>query len=465
MKSRRMSLLVFFISINGFFLIPAFSQTMRFELIHRHSPVLSGRTVGAPKTRLELVKELIHSDDLRQQMITQKLGLRRMASEIRRNASTAIPLRSGADAGTGQYFVAFRVGSPSQKFMLIADTGSDLTWVNCKYRCRNCRKRRFDHRRIFHAAHSSSFKTVPCLSKMCKTDLMNSFSLARCPTPVTPCAYDYRYSDGSEALGFFAYDAVTMDLTNGRKMKLHGVLVGCSQSFMGRSFQVADGVMGLGYSKYSFAVRAAQKFGGKFSYCLVDHLSPKNVSNYLTFGGRSANAAALTPNIQHTELVLGVIDPFYAVNVAGISVGGVMLQIPSKVWDLAGGGGTILDSGSSLTFLTEPAYQPLMTVMKVALIKFNKVKMDIGPLTFCFNSTGFNEALMPKLTFHFRDGARFEPPVKSYVIDVADGVKCTGFVSTGWPGVSVIGNIMQQNHYWEFDLTAKKLGFAPSTCT
>ncbi|KAF8408552.1 hypothetical protein HHK36_004615 [Tetracentron sinense] len=471
MKSRPASLLLLFflVSVNGFFSIPVFSEnpwnnTMRFELIHRHSPELSMR----PKTQLDRIKELVHSDNVRQQMISHKLklgrGLRRMASEIRSSGSMAIPLRSGADRGIGQYFVSFRVGTPVQKFVLIADTGSDLTWMNCNYGCdnNNCPKRRLHHRRIFHAHHSSSFKTVPCFSKICKVDLMKMFSLTRCPTPMTPCAYDYSYSDESSAQGIFVNETVTVGLTNGRKIRLHDVLIGCSETFRGRAFSVADGVMGLGYNKYSFAVKAAEMLGGKFSYCLVDHLSPSDLTNYLSFGG---STTVVAKNMQYTKLVVGVIDSFYAVNVAGISIGGKMLNIPFKVWDVGGAGGTIIDSGSSLTLLTEPAYHPVMAALKAALTKFQSLELDIGPVEFCFNSTGFDESVMPRFAFHFADGVRFEPPVKSYVIDAADGIKCLGFASTDWPGTVVIGNIMQQNHLWEFDLVGNKLGFAPSTCT
>ena len=71
-----------------------------------------------------------------------------------------------------------------------------------------------------------------------------------------------------------------------------------------------------------------------------------------------------------------------------------------------------------------------------------------------------------RLVFHFAGGARFEPPVKSYIIDVAPLVKCIGIVPIdGIGGASVIGNIMQQNHLWEFDLSTNTIGFAPSICT
>lgn len=262
-------------------------------------------------------------------------------------------------------------------------------------------------------------------------------------------------------MGSFANETVTVGLTNGRKKRLHNILIGCTQSSKGQSLQVADGVMGLGYSNYSFTLQASRKFEHKFSYCLVDHLSPKNVSGHLTFGGTKKSS---THTMQFTDLILDVISPLYAVNILGVSLDDVILKIPFGVWDINGGGGTILDSGTSLTFLTLPAYQPVMTALKSSLLGFKKLDLNIGPLEYCFNATGFNESVVPRLRFHFTGGARLEPPVKSYIIDAADGVKCLGFVSAAFPGTSVIGNIMQQNHLWEFNLAKRKLGFARSTC-
>lgn len=175
------------------------SDAMRLELIHRHSPLVMGR----PKTQLRRLKELVHGDSVRQLVILNKLrggqAPRRKAQEVlgRRSSSNGdavqVPMHPAADYGIGQYFVQFKVGTPSQKFMLIADTGSDLTWMSCKYHCSSRKSRRIHHRRVFHANLSSSFKTIPCSTDMCKIELMNLFSLTSCPTPLTPCAYDYRY--------------------------------------------------------------------------------------------------------------------------------------------------------------------------------------------------------------------------------------------------------------------------------
>ena len=81
----------------------------------------------------------------------------------------------------------------------------------------------------------------------------------------------------------------------------------------------------------------------------------------------------------------------------------------------------------------------------------------------------FYAAALPRLAVHFAknggSASALEPSVKSYMIDVADGVKCIGILSASWPGVSTIGNILQQNYLWEFDISNKLVSFEPSTCS
>ncbi|XVE99044.1 hypothetical protein REPUB_Repub03eG0162700 [Reevesia pubescens] len=474
--------LIFLLLLILLFMVQAqqqYSNSIILQLIHRHAdPQLK---YARPETQQQRLNDLVHHDFIRHSIIShrwrQGLQPRRQAREetptTTTNLSSAaieMPLGSGRDFGIGQYITSFKAGTPSQKFRLIVDTGSDLTWINCRYRCAQgpvdtCTKKgRIKRRRVFRAHLSSSFSPVPCFSQMCKVELMNLFSLTTCPTPLTPCAYDYRYIDGSAAFGIFANETVTVGLTNGRMTRLHNVLIGCTDSFQGPTLQNVDGVMGLAYSKHSFATKAAENLGGKFSYCLVDHLSHINASNYLIFGTNN-NQVKVLGNTRFTRLELNLVSSFYAVNVIGISIGGKMLDIPFQVWDTSKGGGTILDSGTSLTFLTDPAYQPVMEAMKMSVSKYQKVKLDGVPMDYCFNSTGFNETLVPKLIIHFADGARFEPHWNSYVIAVADGVRCLGFLAAPFPGTSVIGNILQQNYLWEFDLKGNKLGFAPSACS
>ncbi|KAK1268556.1 Protein ASPARTIC PROTEASE IN GUARD CELL 1 [Acorus gramineus] len=442
----RLLLLIF--CINGFLLSPT----------HSINPSKSARLklLRAPVKRAQ---DLARDDNLRKEMIARSIARRRRSA--RGGLSFQMPMSSGAYAGTGQYFVRLRLGTPAQKFVLVADTGSDLTWVNCRYRrrrCARCAADRGRRRRVFVADESESFRPISCASRLCRNTL--PFSLTTCPSRASPCAYDYGYADGSKAQGFFASESMTITLSNRRNTKLKGLVVGCTSSFVGSSFNEADGVLGLGYSNTSFATESTRQFGGRFAYCLVDHLSPKSISGYLVFGGSNR----FKPNIRYAKLVIEPeFEPFYGVEVIGISIGGTVLRIPLSVWDIRGQGGVIIDSGTSLTSFVKPAYLMVMSALTESLKGFKRVR--VTPFEFCFNSTGFNDSLVPSLVIHFTGPARFEPPKKSYIIDVADRVKCVGFLSASWPGVSTIGNIIQQNFKWEFDVVNKRLGFQPSSCS
>lgn len=272
----------------------------------------------------------------------------------------------------------------------------------------------------------------------------------------------YRYLDGSGAMGLFGRDTFTVGLTNGRKGKLKDMVIGCTRSVIeGPTINKdIDGLLGLGLSPDTFVAKAASQYGGKFSYCLVDHLSHRNVSNFLTFGTIISKASLLS-EIHTTPLV--VVSPNYGLNVVGISIGGQLLKIPQMIWDFNANGGVILDSGTSLTLIAMPAYLSVIEALVKPLDRLEKMKAS-DPFEFCYSTKGFNESLVPRLAFHFEGGARFEPPVKSYVIDVTSEQKCIGIVGVEWPGVSIIGNIMQQNHLWEFDLVHNTVQFAPSPC-
>jgi hypothetical protein len=142
---------------------------------------------GKAKARLELVPAAPGAslasravdDRHRHAYISAKLRRRRAAEVVVGASAFAMPLTSGAYTGTGQYFVRFRVGTPAQPFVLVADTGSDLTWVKCRA-----------SPRAFRPADSKTWAPVPCSSDTCTSYV--PFSLASCSSAASPCAYDYR---------------------------------------------------------------------------------------------------------------------------------------------------------------------------------------------------------------------------------------------------------------------------------
>ena len=106
-----------------------------------------------------------------------------------------MPIGSGAYTGIGQYFVWVRVGTPARPFLLVADTGSDLTWVKCRRHHSNVIKEKKDsgRARVFKPEQSSSWSPIGCSTDLCKKTL--PFALATCPLPDSPCVYDYGYAN------------------------------------------------------------------------------------------------------------------------------------------------------------------------------------------------------------------------------------------------------------------------------
>jgi hypothetical protein len=123
-------------------------------------------------------------------VLTSRGGLRRAAisKPVRRAAEVAfsMPLSSGAYSGTGQFLARVNVGTPVQQFLLVADTGSDLTWIKCQGPGGASSLRG----KAFRPANSRTWAPAPCSSDTCKLDV--PFSLANCSGHDTPCTYDYR---------------------------------------------------------------------------------------------------------------------------------------------------------------------------------------------------------------------------------------------------------------------------------
>ncbi|KAK7243703.1 hypothetical protein RIF29_38513 [Crotalaria pallida] len=480
----------------------------RFELVHRHD-VRFMNDDDDELDRAEVMKGFIYRDSLRRSMMNKRLGLdHSSSSSLRRKDYETIqmPLISGRDYGFGEYFVQVEVGTqPSQKLWLVADTGDEFTWFTCKdtpdtyttggvrhkhHHKRNHKKKSRSRSRSAHRSRSGSktkrrtrtrtkkpdpckgvfcpkrsetFQHVSCSSSKCMFDLSNLFSLATCPRPSDPCQYDISYYEGSSAQGYFGTDTITVDLANGKKGKLHNVTIGCTKSMKNskKLIEKTGGILGIGYGKNSIIEKAAIQYGrGMFSYCLVDHLSHKDVSSYLSFGTQKVK---LLGEMKKADLIL--VPPYYGMKVTGISVGGQMLKIPPHVWDFDAKGGVIIDSGTTMTSLVPEAYEPVFEALNKSLGNVKRVSGDFGESRLCFSSEGFNMSTVPRLAIHFVGGARLEPPVKSYIIDFAPEVKCLGIERIKGPGASVIGNIMQQNYLWEFDLAQYTVAFAPSTCT
>ncbi|KAF6160879.1 hypothetical protein GIB67_041933 [Kingdonia uniflora] len=362
----------------------------------------------------------------------------------------------GASTGSGQYLVDFRIGSPPQKLLLVADTGSDLVWVKCSA-CRNCSNHKPGS--VFFARHSLTFSPFHCYDHSCRM-VRNPIRECNSSREHSTCRYEYTYADGSTTGGFFAREITTLSTSSGRETKFGRLAFGCGFTASG-SASSFNGVMGLGRGPISFSTQLGKRFGNKFSYCLMDYTISPPPTSYLFIGQAHTSPRPTTP------LQTNPLSPtFYYVGIKDVSVNGVKLKIDSSVWCLNsdGNGGTVIDSGTTLTFLVEPIYSHILTAFK-RRVKLPRVEDPSLGFDLCVNVSGLQNPKFPELSFKLVGDSLFTPPTQNYFIDAVEDVKCLAIQPvTSRSGFSVIGNLMQQGFLFEFDRDESKLGFSRHGC-
>ncbi|OIT29729.1 PREDICTED: aspartyl protease family protein 2-like [Nicotiana attenuata] len=374
-------------------------------------------------------------------------------------------LESGVSHGSGEYFMDVFVGTPPKHFSLILDTGSDLNWIQ-SVPCYDCFEQNGPH---YDPKDSLSFKNISCHDPRCH--------LVSSPDPPQPCKsenqtcpYYYWYGDSSNTTGDFALETFTVNLTtpsgDSEIKKVENVMFGCGYWNRGL-FHGAAGLLGLGRGPLSFSSQLQSLYGHSFSYCLVNRNSNSSVSSKLIFG--EDKELLKHPNLNFTSLVGGKdnhLETFYYVQIKSVIVGGEVLNIPEVTWNLSteGVGGTIIDSGTTLSYFAEPAYE----IIKQAFV--NKVKHypileDFPILKPCYNVSGVEKLELPSFGIVFGDGAVWNFPVENYFIKLEpEDIVCLAMLGTPHSAMSIIGNYQQQNFHMLYDTKRSRLGFAPTRC-
>ncbi|KAB2603771.1 aspartic proteinase nepenthesin-2-like [Pyrus ussuriensis x Pyrus communis] len=330
-------------------------------------------------------------------------------------------LKSGVSLGSGEYFMDVFIGTPPKHFSLILDTGSDLNWVQCAP-CHDCFEQQGPH---YDPKDSTSFLDISCKDPRCR--LVSSPDPAQsCKSENQTCPYFYWYGDSSNTTGDFSLETFTVE----------NVMFGCGHWNRGL-FHGAAGLLGLGRGPLSFASQLQSLYGHSFSYCLVDRNSDANVSSKLIFG-EDKNLLS-HPKLSYTSLVGGKENPadtFYYVEIKSVMVGGE-----------AGAGGTIIDSGSTLSYFADPAYQMIKEAFEKK-VKGYPVVNDFPILKPCYNVSGVEKIELPEFAILFADGAVWDFPVENYFIQIEpQEMVCLAVLGTPKSSLSIIGNYQQQNFH------------------
>lgn len=140
------------------------------------------------------------------------------------------------------YVMSYSIGTtPFQLYSLI-DTGNDNIWFQCKP-CKPCLNQTSP---MFHPSKSSTYKTIPCTSPICKNADGHCSSKDK-----KICEYKYKYGDGYSQ-GDLGVDTLTLNSNNGTPISFKNIVIGCGHRNQGPLEGYVSGNIGLARGPLSF---------------------------------------------------------------------------------------------------------------------------------------------------------------------------------------------------------------------
>jgi hypothetical protein len=359
------------------------------------------------------------------------------------SAAADVPTTLGLPLDTLEYVVTVRLGTPAVTQTLEIDTGSGLSWVQC----RPCPARRCQPQKdpFFDPGKSSTYSPYTCGSSECAELRRARYGAGGGCSSHSLCRYIVKYGDGSNTTGTYGSDDLTLTSSSDVVRKFR---FGCSHATQGTVGRV-DGLLALGGGAQSLV----SQIGGKaFSYCLPP--TPER-TGFLSLGAPplvSASRYVVTPMHRSRQ------DPtFYFVLLRAISVAGRRLDMPPSVF----AAGSVVDSGTIITRLPPTAYRALRAAFRKEMRAHGYP--PAGPnsiLDTCYNLTGVGDVKLPRVALVFERDATVELHPSGVMEQ-----DCLAFAPTaedGSPGI--IGNVQQRTFEVLYDVGGGAVGFRRGVC-
>ncbi|KAJ6835473.1 aspartic proteinase-like protein 2 [Iris pallida] len=375
------------------------------------------------------------------------------------------PVDGSSDPYTvGLYFTRVKLGNPPKEFYVQIDSGSDILWVTCTP-CNGCPTTSGLNipMQFFDPAMSSSASSITCMDERCTSGIQTGQS--QCPSSGSSnsmCSYSSTYGDGSGTSGYYVSDTLFFDTITENEQTANSsatILFGCSTQLSGsltKPDRAVDGIFGFGQHDLSVIsqLSSAGVAPKVFSHCL------KGTDNG---GGILVLGEIIEPGIVYTPLVQS--QPHYNLDLQSIAVNGQTLNVDSSVFSTSTSQGTIIDSGTTLAYLTEQAYDPFVAAIANSVspsVKEYDVKGNQ-----CFITTSSASDAFPPVTLNFAGGATMALKPEDYLLQ-QESIDNANVWCIGWQknqGVTILGDLVLKDKIFVYDLVNQRIGWATYDCS
>ncbi|XP_042483533.1 aspartic proteinase 36-like [Macadamia integrifolia] len=368
---------------------------------------------------------------------------------------------NGLADSSGLYYTALGIGSPAKTYYVQVDTGSDILWVNCAG-CANCPVKTDlgVKLQLYDPDASSTGRRVTCDQEVCA--VASGGTLPGCTSNLL-CGYNVAYGDGSSTSGYYVNDVVQYNRVTGNLQTTTAnasIIFGCGDKQsgdLGSSNGALDGILGFGQSNSSMISQLASSgtVKKKFSHCLGG----------ANGGGIFAIGEVVQPKVKTTPLVQN--QPHYNVNMLSVEVGGTVLQLPTDAFGTGNQKGTIIDSGTTLAYLADVIYEPMMNAI---MAQQSNLTLQTQDQFICFEYADSVDDGFPTVTFNFENSLALVVYPHDYLFQLQGNVWCIGWQDSGNQSreardLNLLGDLVLSNKLVVYDLENQTIGWTQYNCS
>ncbi|PRQ47332.1 putative nepenthesin [Rosa chinensis] len=340
------------------------------------------------------------------------------------------------------HYANVSVGTPRTSYLVALDTGSDLLWLPCD--CISCVKGvdtshgelDFD---IYSPNKSTTSKRVPCNSTYCEKQ-------QQCSSPSSDCRYNITYLSANTSSSGIVVEDVLHLITDDAKLKgvEAPIAFGCGKIQTGifLSGAAPNGLLGLGMDDVSIPSMLAKQglASNSFSMCFGI-----NGTGRIRFGDNGSVDQPETPFYVRDKY------PTYNITVTQIAIGKSVADLDFyAIWD----------SGTSFTYLNDPAYTQISKSFNSAIKDKRATDNSDLPFEYCYT-------VRPNQTLNLtmKGGKQYNVIHPHVVLSDGEGnilFYCLGVVKS--EDVNIIGQNFMTGYRIIFDREKMVMGWTESDC-